>query len=66
MTNKSNPVLTEKDVKTLLKLLSKFSKAEERDGGGNWVPPDTRIQAVISLVRKWVEWYGRDELGMDL
>jgi hypothetical protein len=54
--------MTERDITSLLKLLEKFRRAPERDG----TVLNARESAILVVVRQWVLWYGRDELGMDL
>jgi hypothetical protein len=57
--------MTEREVKQLIKLLTKFRDSKEREDG-ILQPRDLRLYSVIGLVLQWVKWFGRDELNMDL
>jgi len=57
--------MTEREIKQLVKLLTKFAQVSESDGVTAHVL-DARIKRVIWEVRQWVTWYGRDEMGMKL
>ncbi len=59
--------MTTKDIKQLIRLLEKFKAEKELDDARIATKDrDLRINAVIELVIKWVKWFGRDELNMDL
>lgn len=58
--------MTEKEVKTLLRLLVKFRDAKELDEGKVLVNKDPRVLSMINLIITWVRWYGHDDLSMDL
>lgn len=55
--------MTEKEVKTLLRLLAKFRDAEELElaEGKTLVDKDLRVVSMINLIMTWVRWYGIEQ-----
>jgi len=65
--------MTEREIKTLLKLLIKFRDSKELNSSSpvpeartERVERDGRINSVIGLVIKWVKWYAQDDLNIDI
>lgn len=51
--------MTDRQVESLYRLLAKFAVAKGVEG-------DQRVTNIIWEVRKWVKWYGQDEINYEV